>query len=195
MFLLSLRVITGRGGIIIPPPDSPTFGQAWIPRPRFRISSGDLPKDAVNSWTAWTAKNFDYRGVGTQSHANRHYSYNSLSGTTNLAITIVACGPNLTICTLQNHIVTYTHTDQDSSGQPWYIGTGTVPSDKFDFWETVTHELGHWITLGDLVSPNPNCPSTIARSSMCHAQKGSRLRRQPDVAEDINSAADAVNSP
>ena len=83
---------------------------------------------------------------------------------------------------------------------PWYVGTGEVPSNKWDLWGVMTHEFGH--ATGRTIGGSENdghfsegssyCPSDYtARHTMCPTLDPGRKGQRYLEAHDLDTVQNA----
>lgn len=199
----------------------PTTGRAahnWTGRhhhtPPIRVFDGpntsDCFKDEVYfasshptySWTAHTTAVLQYMGTALQNHADNVIFWSSFDGPGGAlgethgfsesngsdGHTVVNAGP---------------HTHMDTA-ESWFIcgfdaawNGVTPPSNQWDLWSIITHEVGHFIVLGDLSPADAACPDSVGAATMCTGPDyfGHPWLRQPDTAEDRNSTSNAYPPP
>lgn len=134
---------------------------------------------------------FIYQGTGTASPES--FGFVTWATLPCLPPGVGPCINGETVTTHSGHVIVGAHTHLNNQRGNWYIGTDAAPSDKIDLWSVITHELGHWIRLGDLAyNVDSHCTGASADATMCSVYPegvllGRIMRRQPDTAEDIQS--------
>lgn len=141
------------------------------------------------SWTANTYQNFDYRGRASNAHPVGNNANTAIYSSVSNPAWIAEA--QLTYCEGAYGTICRAHIHFKGSGVNWYKGTGSPGPTQHDLWSVAMHELGHFISLQDLIDgTEPNCNS----ATMCGSIPGTTYHRTPD-GEDINSANASCDMP
>lgn len=142
---------------------------------------------AINRWSSSASPYhaLRYMGIGTSAATIKpgHIDWANLG----CGAGDCPCGVNFSFNDGHASIYNITYMNADLPG--WYLGSGIPAPDQLDFSSCVTHELGHWIRLGDLYSPDPGCANPVDLATMCGLlPRGATQQRTPN-SEDASSAA------